>query len=68
MNDLLDDLQAERVAPKPALPRPPDDSTPSVALRWTPLQWTRPRLAVPARGGLSLRVGPLTVELTRTDP
>ena len=65
MSDLLDDLQAERVAPR-VLPRPPDDSTPSVALRWTPVRWSRPRLSVPERGGVAVHVGPLSVEVSRT--
>ena len=63
MSDLLDDLRAERVAPPPP---PPDASTPSLAVRWTPVRWSRPRVSVPERGGLALHVGPLTVEVSRS--
>jgi hypothetical protein len=65
VNDLLDDLQAERRAPGPAVPLPPDASTPALTLRWTPLRWSRPRLAVPERGGVALAAGPLRVEVSR---
>ncbi len=69
MNDLLSDLTADlnadlRSAPPLALPTaPPVRPTPAFELAVTPLRWSRPALDL--AGGVSLRVGPLSLGVGR---
>jgi hypothetical protein len=70
--DLLIDL-ATPVAVRPAPPEvepaplPPElsDTTPALSMRWTPLRWSRPRIASVRDGmGKAVKLGPLTIELS----
>lgn len=73
--DLRADLLADLVVPEPApaseepTPAAPQPTvTPTVSLQWTPLRWSRPRLAKATSGpGRALRLGPLSVELAVTE-
>ena len=70
--DLLADLAGpvEETAPAPepapaAVPPELNDATPALSLQWTPLRWSRPKVAT-VRGGLgkTVTVGPLKLELS----
>lgn len=53
-------------APEPvAVPPELTDATPALSLEWTPLRWSRPKVAK-VRGGLgkTICLGPLRVELS----
>jgi hypothetical protein len=78
-SDLQADLLADLAGPVEEPPPPPvvepvavppelSDATPSLSFEWTPLRWSRPKVAK-VRGGLgkAVTLGPLKVELSVRD-